>query len=104
MGLGIREMYRGLDDGAPFAGAFGAAFHQDFSVKIEMIALGVLAGVAVVDAYAELVVAGSGWCEGASPTDGVVVPLKAGDGNDLVPVEVDVAVSAREHRLTAQVP
>src|SRR5260370_20798341 len=71
--------------------------------SIEAETFGVLAGVAVVHAYAELIVAGSRRREGASPTDRVVIPLEACDGNDLVPVEINVAVGALESWLTAQI-
>jgi hypothetical protein len=69
---------------------------DEFAVEIEAEALGVFAGVAVVDADADLVIAGSGRSEAAGPADGVVVALEAGDGDDFIPVEIDVAISAGE--------
>ena len=90
------EVHRSVVDGAAFGLFFAGAGDDEFAVEVEAEAFGVFAGVAVVDADADLVIAGRGRSEGAGPADGVVVALQAGDGNDFIPVEIDVAVGAGE--------
>ena len=101
--LGVSKVYGGVDHSATLAGCFGTAFNNDLIVEIESKALRILASVAIVHAHAEFVIAGGGRCEGASPADRVVVPLQAGDGDDLVPIEIDIAISAFEHRLPGEI-
>ena len=102
VGLGVGER-DGREEGCTALGRLAGVLDDKLVVEIEAEGLSVLAGVAVVDANAEFIVAGSGRREGAGPTHGPVVALQARDGNDLVPVEVDIAIGASEHGFAAEV-
>ncbi len=88
---------------AALAGHGFAALENQLAIEVEAVAFGIFACVTVVDTDAELVVAGSGRGEGAGPANGVVVALEAGDGHDLIPVEIDIAVGAGEGGLAGEV-
>jgi hypothetical protein len=96
VGICICEGYRFVVDGSALGLHLGGAGDDGFVVEVEAEAFGIFTCVTVVDTNAELVVAGSGGGKFAGPADGIVVALEAGDGNDFIPVEVDVAVGAGE--------
>ena len=76
-GCGVVEVDRRIDRPAPRSPVFSsAAFEDELAIEIEPEAFGVFAGVAIVDADAELVVAGRGRGEGAGPAHRVVVALR----------------------------
>ncbi len=103
VGICISEVHRCVKDSAAFGLFLIGAGDDELAVEVEAEALGIFAGVAVVDADTDLVIARRGRGEGSGPADGVVVALQAGDGNDLIPIEIDVAVGAGEDGLAREV-
>ena len=103
MRLCIAEMHGSFDNRATLAGLVAIAFDQYFPIQVEPESLSIFAGVAVVHPDTNLVIS-SGWRnKGAAPAHGVAIALQAIYRNNLVPIEIDIPIRAREHRLSTQV-
>src|ERR1017187_4741056 len=103
MGFSIGEMQGGVDHRAAFAGGLAFAGQNELAIEKQPEPFRVFARIAVVHVYPELVVARPGWSEVAAPAHRIVVAAEAGNWRNLIPIEVNVGVGAREHGLSAEV-
>ena len=99
----IAQRNQSFNDRPSLTSGPAAAFNQQLLVQVKTIAFSVLAGIAVVHAHAQFVLAGRWRSEAAAPPHGVIVALQAVYGNNLVPIEIDVTVGARKNRRAAQI-
>src|SRR5690348_5014539 len=99
----VIEMHGGIRHLPAFRLLFLVGLNQGFVMHAQLEAFGVLAGIAILDGHAELVVARRRRSKCTAPSEGVVVAVQSFDGNGFVPTEIDAAVGTGENRGSANV-